>query len=231
MQNKSRIYLGAIGAVCLLIVIMIIARIVGGGRSEVPSETAPPETKVIRETVIREVEVEKIVEVEKKITVGMVEEGLHDMGVLITGEYYFTDAVSFSKVRTLFNLIELGFTESSYLATYDGVVTAGLDFADISAVINEDLKRVTVTMPHAQIRNIDIDPASFVLYSEKTGIGNPLHASEFNASIVELEEAVRTRSVENGLLDRADENAQKLVENFIRGMIDDEEYIVEFVYR
>ena len=107
MQNKNRIYLGAIGALCLLIIIMISAKLAGGGSSETTAETTVPPTKVIRETVIQEVEVEKIVEVEKKITIGMVEEGLHDMGVLITGEYYFTDAVSFSKVKTLFDLIKL----------------------------------------------------------------------------------------------------------------------------
>ncbi|MBQ3707017.1 MAG: DUF4230 domain-containing protein [Clostridia bacterium] len=161
----------------------------------------------------------KILDVEQEIMVKTLEEGVTDMGVLVTQEYYFTDAVTQSKVKTLFS-IPLGFTETSYVATYDGVVTAGLDFTRIRIALDIMGKTVTVRMPKAEIQNVDIDPNSFVLYSEKNGFGNPLSISEFNGSIVELENKAKNRAVERGLLEQADENARRVVSNFIGGFLD-----------
>ena len=189
----------------------------------VPSVTPRPTPEVI----VKETEVEKIVEVEKEITSSVIEDGLRDIGVLVTQEYYFTDVISFSSVKKLFR-VEVPFTETSYLASYDGVVTAGIDFGKVSVVKDDAAGKIVVTLPPAEILNVDVDPETFELYSERTGLGNPLSVEDFNDSIVTLESNVRQKALDKGLLLKADENARAVVRNFIAGLVDTGVYSVVF---
>ena len=75
----------------------------------------------------------------------------------------------------------------------------------------------------------EIDRDSFILYSEKTGLGNPLSASDFNDSLVGLQKDVETKAEEKGVLEKAQENAEMIIENFVKNLLPDEEYIVEVV--
>ena len=189
----------------------------------VPSVTPRPTPAVI----VKETEVEKIVEVEEEITSSVIEDGLRDIGVLVTQEYYFTDVISFSSVKKLFR-VEVPFTETSYLASYDGVVTAGIDFGKVSVVKDDAAGKIVVTLPPAEILNVDVDPETFELYSERTGLGNPLSVEDFNDSIVTLESNVRQKALDKGLLVKADENARAVVRNFIAGLVDTGVYSVVF---
>ena len=220
-KTKIRVYIALLCLVAVLIAGLIVWR--GGKRPEpqLPAVTPRPTAEVV----IREREVEKIVEVEKEISAEIIQDGLREMGTLVTEEYYFTEVVSFSSIKKLFD-IELGITESSYLASYEGVVTAGIDFAAITVVKDDDENTVTVTLPRAEILSVDIDPESFELYSEKNGLGNPLSAADFNASLVELEKNAAAKAVDRGLLQKADENARAVIRNFITGMLGPGEYAI-----
>jgi len=178
---------------------------------------------------VREKEVEKIVTVEKEITAEIVQDSLRDAGFLVTEEYYFTEVVSYSSIKKLWN-IDLGITESSYLASYDGVVTAGVDLTKAQVEKDEEKKLVTVTLPAAVIENIDIDPESFVLYSEKAGLGNRLSAADFNNSLIELEQTAREKAVERGVLERAEKNARTLIGGLVGSLVDTTEYRVELKF-
>lgn len=224
-KKKIKILTAAIALVVVLIVVLIVVHAVRGKNK---ADALPPVTpRPSAEVVVREKEVEKIVTVEKEITAEMVQESLHDAGVLITEEYYFTEVVSYSSIKKLWN-IDLGITESSYLASYDGVVTAGVDLTKATVEKDEDEKLVTVTLPASAIQNVDIDPESFVLYSEKAGLGNRLSVEDFNNSLVELEQTAREKAVERGVLERADKNARTLVDGIIATLVDTEEYRVAF---
>ena len=181
-----------------------------------------------QEVVVREKEVEKIVTVEKEISSAILTDGVRELGLLVTDEYYFIEVVSYSSIKKLWK-IDLGITESSFLASYDGVVRAGVDLS--AAVIEKDgeRKRITVSLPPAAITDVDIDPESFQLYSEKAGLGNPISAEDFNNALVELEATARDKALARGLLDRADENAHALVRRVVGALVDLNEYTLVFV--
>ena len=227
-KKKLWLYLAAIGVMLLAVVVLIV---VHGGRSK-PEEALPAVTPrptqqvVVRERPVEKI-IEKIVEVEKEVSVEEIRSGLNDMGVLLTEEYYFTDVVRFSSIKTLFRL-ELGITESSFLASYDGVVTAGVDFEAIRLRRDDASGVITVTLPAARVLNVDIDPESFALYSEKTGLGNPISMADFNASLVDLEQTAKQKALDRGILDKASENARQIVRNFIAGLVDTTQYTIRF---
>ena len=170
-----------------------------------------------------------LIKVEKEITADIIQEGLRDMGILETQEYSFTEVVSFSSVKKLFGSIELKITESTYLASYDGVITAGIDFSQIEVEKNEAEMTVTVFLPAASILNVDIDPESFELYDEKSGVGNPVSVEDFNNSLLELETNAKTKALERGILEKADENAKSIVMNFVSGLFSGSGYNILIV--
>jgi len=215
-KKKLRLYLAALIVLLLAAVVLVVWYV---GQSKAPE--APPEVtpRPAREVRVVERPVEKLIEVEKKISIEEVSAGLNDMGTLLTAEYDFTDVISYSSTKKLFS-IELGITESSYIVSYDGVVTAGVDFKGIALRQDKDAGIITVTLPPAQIMNVDIDPESFQLHSEKTGLGNPLSVADFNSSIVELEQSAREKATERGILEKAGENARLIVRSFIAELVD-----------
>ena len=225
-KQKTKLLVGLIGLVLLAIAVLFIVHAVRSAREPQTALTVTP--RPAQEVIVREKEVEKIVTVEKKVDSSVLTEGVRELGLLVTEEYYFTEVVSFSSIKKIWK-IDIGITESSFMASYDGVVRAGVDLSKASIVKDEDTKTITVTLPAAAITDVDIDPESFTLHSEKAGLGNPISADDFNNSLIELERTARAKAIDRGLLRRADENAQTLVRNLIGALCDLGEYSLVFV--
>ena len=225
-KKKIKLLVGLILLVLAAIAVLFIVHAARNAKQPAAPLTVTP--RPAAEVVVREKEVEKIVTVEKEISSEILTDGVRELGLLVTDEYYFTEVVSYSSIKKLWK-IDLGITESSYLASYDGVVRAGVDLAEASIEKDEENRRITVTLPAAAITDVDIDPESFQLYSEKAGLGNPISAEDFNNSLVELETTAREKAVQRGLLTRADENAHTLVRNMIAALCDLNEYTLVFV--
>lgn len=224
-KTKRKVYFILTGVMAAIIIGLLIWAAVRSPGKEAPAPTAVPAPTP--RVVVQEKEVEKLVEVEKEITAEIIRDGVRDMGVLVTEEYYFTEAITYSSMKKLFDK-EIPFTESSYVATYDGVITAGIDFTAAQIRKDDQTGRITVTLPTAEILNVDVDPESFVLYDERIKPWNPISAGDYNDSLIKLEEKAREKALSRGLLDRADENARTLVRNMIAGLVDTSRYTIEF---
>ena len=220
--RKSQILIVLIALVLLAIIVLLVWHQGHKADTALPAVTPRPGV----ESTAKERKTGPIV-VGKEVTAELIQEGLNDIGQLVTEEYYFTEVVSYSSIKKLFN-IQLGITASSFLASYDGVVTAGLDFTGIRILKDETDKVILVTLPKAQILHVDIDPDSFELYSEKEGLGNPISMEDYNASLVELENSAREKAIKIGVVERADENARRIIRNFISGLIDPSAYSIQF---
>ena len=220
-KKKNTLYLILIGALVLCMIVLLIWH---GGRQApdpIPAVTPRPVPSAPGG------EKKRVIEIEKKITAEVIRENLQDVGVLITEEYYFTEVISYSKVKKLWK-IELGITESSYLISYDGVVTAGIDFTAVDVQKDDEQKRILIILPKSEILSVDIDPESFQLYSEKEGLGNPVSVTDYNQSLVEMEQNARQKALDQGILTRADGNARKLVGQLVAGLVNTEEYTIDF---
>lgn len=168
-----------------------------------------------------------------QVSFDTVQESLRSMSELTTEEYVFTEVVSDTKLKPFLG-INFSWRESSFIASYDGIVRAGIDFSKITVQATETAEldgktRITIKIPKAEILGTEIDRDSFVLYSEKTGLGNPLSASDFNESLVGLQKDVETKAEEKGVLKKAQDNAKLLIGNFVKNLLPGEEYIVEVV--
>ncbi|MCR5576044.1 MAG: DUF4230 domain-containing protein [Oscillospiraceae bacterium] len=222
-KSKTKgILLILLSLVLLAAIAYVVATSLSGQKTELPTITPRPTAEVV----IREKEVEKIVETEKRITSDVIQDGLREMGFLLTEEYYFTEVVSFSSIKKF--LIEWKFTESSFLASYDGVVSAGIDCSRITVEKDDEKKEIVIGIPEAQARPADIDPNSLIVYSEKEGTGNHISIQDYNNSLIELENAAEEKAVERGVLDRANANAEKMIRSFVGSLVDLSEYSLTF---
>ena len=227
--NREKMYVALIVAVVAMIAGMLFLYPRSGANTEPVSlasgggDAAPAQPSVITR------EVEKIVEVEKEVTVEALQEGLNDMGILITQEYYFTDLISFSSIKKFLKTeIVLPFTESSYMVSYDGVVTAGIDLAAARVEKEDGQKRIVVHLPKASIQAVDIDLDSFELHEEKVGLGNHISVQDFNSSLQELEATAKRKAVDRGLLEKADETTRVVISHFVSSLVDPSVYSLEF---
>ncbi|MBQ8995082.1 MAG: DUF4230 domain-containing protein [Oscillospiraceae bacterium] len=185
------------------------------------SERDPDVSSVIKE--------EKVFLEDITLSGETIQEGLKDIGKLVTAEYYFTHVETFESQVDLFGLKIPG-TRSSYVYSYDGSVIAGVDFNKI-LVEKDDVKRtITIHLPKVEIISTEIDPDSFLLYGEKKSIFNPFEVEDFALSQSDMIRIEQEKAVEEGLLERAAENAEQILLNFLSGSFGLERYEIKVVF-
>ena len=162
------------------------------------------------------------------INVETIEDGLENMGVLVTQEYYFTQVETYTKEKKILNFIN---SESGFTYSYDGKVTAGIDFGEVTVTKDEETKTIKVEIPYSELQSTDIDMDSFKVYSEKESLWNSLNIEDYNVSLAEFEESAERKALDSGILERSNEQAKDLIRNFIINFPNTEGYTIEFEQR
>lgn len=192
----------------------------------------------------REVVVEKVIEKEKVISGSTIESGISNIGKLCTAEYHFTHVESFEDTMYLntgsltipgtnisFKDISIPGTKSYFIYSYDGKVTAGVDFESVEVVKDDENRSIRVILPEVEIISSSVDPESFKLYDEKNSIFNRYGVTEVADSFADMLKAEEDKAKKDGLLIQARDNARLLVENFVRAGYNVGDYSVQVVYR
>ena len=153
--------------------------------------------------------------------------GFEDMGELATQAAYCTMVEDTEAARDLFG-VEIPFTQSRLIYSYDVIVRAGLDFEQIEWSVDDPNKVIEVKLPEIKVLNSELDTESFKLYLEDESIFRRISMEENNDSMIELEENARRQAVGNGLLDEARANAEAILRSFFAGVYDLEKYEIVF---
>lgn len=214
-QHRNQIYIGVtIIAAILVLVLCLDFKI----RRDAERNEAAMTATTIKEK-------EKKDKVVISVNTDTIQDGLANMGVLITQEYYFTQVEKYTKEKTFLKFIT---SSSEFMYSYDGAVMAGIDFEKIEIKTDEDRKIITVDMPDSEIQAVTIDKDTFKIYSEKDSLWNPLKLEDYNISLVEFENAAKEKAIASGILERSDEQARNLVREFISSLPNTGEYTVSF---
>ena len=96
--------------------------------------------------------------------------------------------------------------------------------------VNDEAKEIQVTMPEIRVLSSEVDLESFKLYHENWSHFRPIRTEEFNAAAQAMKVEAQNRAVENGLLDNAQENAERVIQGFIHQNFDPQEYKIVFEY-
>lgn len=155
--------------------------------------------------------------------------GFEDIGELATQVAYCSEVNVTNESRDIYG-IEIPFTQTKYVYSYDVEIKSGFDFSAISCDINENNKTVSFTMPQPKILSNEIDLDSLKVYHEAESIFTNVSLDENNKALQSLKEQAEQDSIENGLLDNAKANAEELLKNFLSSEYDPEEYSYSFEY-
>ena len=164
---------------------------------------------------------------EIRFSIDVLEDGLKNMGTLVTHEYFFSMIETYEKTVTA-----LGIPSTAKVSySYDGTVLAGVDFKEVFVEKNDDEMLLKIYIPGSFIQTTTIDFDSFKLFEEKNGLWSKIKAEDINKSLVELEKKAREQAVEKGILKNADKNAETIIGQFVASMPGTEDYKVIILHK
>lgn len=148
--------------------------------------------------------------VSPEINLATIYSDIQAISELSTVEYLFTDAARFTDSKQ-FRDWNIPFTEKSFMLKWDGSIKAGIDLSSVTLQVSEEDKTITVSMPSAAILSYEIDNDSVEVLDEQNNLFNNITINDKIKFDAATEEAMKERAVENGILEKAQKNAQDIL--------------------
>lgn len=204
-------------AVVLVLILVALAIVWFAGRNQA-KEKAEAEIAELKATLAeQEEQIQELIDtpivvsqVNPEIQLDIIYSEINEIGELATMEYLFTDAAEFTDSKQIKNW-NIPFTEKSFILKWDGVIKAGVKLDLVSIEVNEDEKKIVVSVPAAEILSYQIDSESVEVLDEQDNIFNNITVDDKIKFDAATEEAMKERAIENGLLEKAQENAEDIL--------------------
>ena len=157
----------------------------------------------------------KFIGLNKEERVDNLKASIEDIGDLVTVEYNYTDILTYKDSLTLMDM-KIPFTDKSYIIKYNGYIKAGVD---LSKAVVKDIKETSVEldMPVATITDSVLDEKSMVILDQKNNIFNPLDLGDYQDTLKKELNARELKAKKDGLLERAQDNADKILRKLLQG--------------
>ena len=152
-------------------------------------------------------------------------EEIAQISELATAEQSYTVAEKVSSSNTLFDLVDIPFTEKFFILTYTGSVKAGVNLDDASIAVEG--ATVRVTLPPAQILSDAIDTESFKTLHEQEGLFNPLHVDDVTQYLDKTRQEAEAAALAGDVLAEAQASAEESVRALLGAALP-EGYAIEF---
>lgn len=152
-------------------------------------------------------------------------EEIAQISELATAEQSYTVAEKVSSSNTLFDLVDIPFTEKFFILTYTGSIKAGVNLDDASIAVEG--ATVRVTLPPAQILSDAIDTESFKTLHEQEGLFNPLHVDDVTQYLDKTRQEAEAAALAGDVLAEAQASAEESVRALLGAALP-EGYAIEF---
>ncbi len=171
---------------------------------------------------------DEIVEENYILTITKVEEVLKPASELITTKYHYKDSDSYENYKELFGY-KIPFTTDKVVFTYDGVISVGVDLAEVEYEINNDDKTITIELPEIKILANELDESSFKFPFISDSVFNATEMDDYVELIGRLKEERAADLMENtGFLRTALDNTKYVIEKFLTASDATKKYEVVF---
>lgn len=223
-------------AAILLVVLIAITASWLSGRSQAKKNAQEEIAELKAEIEAQNERIQELIEtpivvspVSPKINLDIIHSEIKSIAELATFEYLFTDAAEFSDSKQIKNW-NIPFTEKSFILRWSGEIKAGVDLEQVNIEVDESKKTFLVTMPAAEILSYSVDSDSVEVLNEKDNIFNNISVEDKVKFDAQTEDAMKKRAIENGLLEKAQKNAEDIIARLIQSdpAVDDN-YTIEFI--
>ena len=222
MSKKTKKRLITVSVIAVVVIVLFtITWISGYNNSKNKAQREIDELKAY----IEQLEETPIIleKVTSEIVMGSITESMGDISELSTAEYIFTDVAKYSdnSVSWLPNWV----TGKSFILKWDGVIKAGVDLSKMSIVVEKSI--IKVSLPRAEIFSYETKKTEVM--EEKDTIFNPIKITDTVKFNEETAEFMKLRAVGNGLLEKAQTNAEGIIKNIIISSVENiQDYTIEF---
>ena len=155
----------------------------------------------------------------------VLENKLTEISELASVTYSYTNMAEFENSKDFYG-IKLPFTTKGFIITYDGEIKAGVNLSN--AEVKTAGRKITITLPDAEILSHEIDEDSLEIFDETTSIFNPLKVADYNRFNKDQKAAMEQKAIDKGLLATAKKKAAAAVERFVQQLVE-ENWTVEVV--
>lgn len=149
------------------------------------------------------------------VTSDIIKQQLNSVRELVTQQYIYTNADKKESSETWLWGVERPFSGKSILITYDGIIKAGVDLSQTEIEVNEEAHTIQVTLPPSKITDNNIPQESIKVVEVKNGFFNDVTFDNFNDFVSEQKLVMEQKAIDQGILDKADEEAQTLVTSIL----------------
>lgn len=150
---------------------------------------------------------------------------IQSISELATVEYNYTNMGKFENHATFYGW-KVPFSTKSFIVSYDGTIKAGFDMTQVQVQVKKN--KVEVSLPKAKILSHEIDEKSIEVFDETKNIFNPIRITDYNNFAIDQKEKMEKNVEEKGLLNKAEDKAKTVIQNFIQSTYDNSaEYKVE----
>jgi len=164
----------------------------------------------------------------REVNVAVISSNIQGIGELATIENDYTDVMEYEDVKKVFK-VKLGFTKASLLVKWEGIIKAGIDLAQVELKEDKAAKVITVILPQAKILSHEVIDESIEVLEQKNGLFNKLKVQDYIDASTITHDHMEQRAIENGLLDKAIENAKPLLTGIINtGAVKEAGYTIQF---
>lgn len=154
-----------------------------------------------------------------------------NVGELVTQSAFVRVLEDSTVNRKIFEKFDIPFTESRKMFSYMVQVDASINFEEISIEnINEETKTIKVKLPHSKVYKSTPDLNSFKSYIDDESLFSRIDSEKYNDALKELTSQGEQDAIDNGLLEKADENGKNLIESFIKTNKKYKDYNIEYEY-
>lgn len=162
------------------------------------------------------------------IDVKTIEEVLQPAGDLITQRYYYTDVDTFENYKELLGA-KLPLTTDKVVFTYKGVISAGIVLSKVGFEVDNEAKKITVSLPTVFIVSHEIDEDSFTAYEIKNSIFTETKIQEYSSLMGSLKHKKEGQLLKDEeFLDRAVKEAKNVITSFLKAASVTSDYTIEY---
>ncbi len=143
--------------------------------------------------------------------------------------FTYTNSCSFEN-RNSIGDVNIPLTKKSFILTYDGTITAGLDASLITLSADNDARVITVIIPEAKILSHKIDEDSFVITSKNDNIFNPIDPDDYAQICMSENERMEQKAIDNGILESVYTDIKDSVSDYLNSNeVISENYSINFI--
>lgn len=215
--------LKAIGVSFVAILLVIIAALIIGSnyqKQKTTDKIAEYEITIAEKNdEIKRLREEAIIvsPVSPRIELDVLRSEIDSIGELASIEYLFTDAAVYSDSKQIKDW-DIPVTEKSFSVKWDGTIKAGIELKQVEIEIREEEKAIFISVPKAKILSYEVNQDTYEVVYEKDNVFNPLKIEDKVGLDKKTEEAMKERAIENGLLEKAQKNAEDILFRLVNSL-------------